>query len=330
MAEIGYLLPVVLGFLLDVCFGDPVWLIALVSHPVIYMGKSISFLERRVRALVGDSPRALLLGGGLLLALVSALFVGGWLFLRYWAYEFHWSLGLSLETLLCFQLLAMKSLVVESRKVYTALEREDLDEARRYLSYIVGRETATLSQESVIRGTVETVAENTTDGVVAPLFYLFCFGTAGGLFYKVVNTLDSMVGYRNEQYLYLGRCSARMDDLLNFLPSRLTALLMILVSGLLGYSSQGAWKIFCRDRYNHKSPNSAQTESVVAGALGVQLGGSNVYFGELVEKPTIGDGLRCLEKEDILSSHGILVGTAWAVLLLLLLVALFLMRKGVW
>lgn len=314
------ILPVVVGFILDFYLGDPSWLIALVGHPVIYMGKCIHFLEGQIGKLCSDRPVSLLLGGGLLLFLSTVGFVSLGQGVFRLAYGVNFYLGLCLESLLCFQLLATRSLIVESRKVYQALEEEGLSQARVQLSYIVGRDTAELSEEAVIRGAVETVAENTTDGVVAPLCYMFCFGALGGLFYKVVNTLDSMVGYRNEKYLYFGRCSAKMDDVLNWIPSRLTAWVMMAVCGLLGHSGSGARKIFLRDRYCHKSPNSAQTESVVAGALGIQLGGSSVYFGKLVEKPTIGDALRPVESEDILRVHGILKGTAWAVFGLLVLV----------
>ena len=184
-------------------------------------------------------------------------------------------------------------------KVYTALEKEGLEAGRRAVSMIVGRDTKSLSEEGVIKAAVETVAENTSDGVTAPLFYMMLAGPLGGVFYKAINTMDSMIGYRNEKYRWLGTCAARLDDIANFIPARISALFMTAAAFMLGFDGKGAWKIYRRDRHNHKSPNAAQTEAVMAGALQVQLAGDAWYFGELYKKPTIGDPIRPVRREDI-------------------------------
>ena len=208
-------------------------------------------------------------------------------------------LAFALEVFWSFQILAAKSLKSESMKVYAALKEGDLPKARKAVSMIVGRDTQKLTEEGVAKAAVETVAENSSDGVIAPLLFLALGGPALGFFYKAVNTLDSMVGYKNDTYLYFGRFSAKLDDVLNFIPSRISGLLLVLASPLAGLSMEGAWKIFRRDRRNHASPNSAQTEAAAAGALGVQLAGDAYYFGKLYKKPTIGDPLRPVEYEDI-------------------------------
>ena len=205
----------------------------------------------------------------------------------------------ALEVFWSFQILAARSLKSESMKVYEALKNGSLEEARKAVSMIVGRDTQNLTEEGVAKAAVETVAENSSDGVVAPLIFLSLGGPVLGFFYKAVNTLDSMVGYKNDRYLYFGRFSAKLDDVLNFIPSRLSGLLLVAASPLAGLDGKGAWRIFRRDRKNHASPNSAQTEAAAAGALGVQLAGDAYYFGKLYKKPTIGDPLRPVEYEDI-------------------------------
>ena len=194
---------------------------------------------------------------------------------------------------MCWQILAAKSLKAESMKVYHALTAGDIKRARWAVSRIVGRDTEPLSEEGMIRAAVETVAENASDGVIAPLFYLLLGGPILGFLYKAVNTMDSMTGYRNQKYLYYGRVPARLDDLVNLVPARLTAVLLIGTAWILpGFDGRGAWRIWLRDRYCHKSPNSAQTEAACAGALGVKLAGPAWYFGVLQEKPTIGEEKR--------------------------------------
>ena len=211
---------------------------------------------------------------------------------------------------MCYYLLAARSLRDESMKVCDSLRKGDIQEARRNVSMIVGRDTAGLDGEGIAKAAVETVAENTSDGVIAPLFYLFLGGPVLGWMYKAVNTMDSMVGYRNEKYLYFGRAAARLDDLANLIPARLSALLMIGASFLLGMDGKGAARIWLRDRRNHKSPNSAQTEAVCAGALGVRLAGPAWYFGRRFEKPFIGDEKRKVEWEDIKRANRLMYGTA--------------------
>ena len=188
----------------------------------------------------------------------------------------------------------------ESRNVYKELAKGDLPAARRAVARIVGRDTENLTAEGVTKAAVETVAENASDGVIAPLFYMLIGGAPLALTYKAINTMDSMLGYKNKKYLYFGRCAAKLDDAANWLPSRLAALFWVAAAALTGSSAKGAWRIWRRDRHNHASPNSAQTESACAGALGVQLAGPAYYFGAYYDKPTIGDALRPIEPEDIL------------------------------
>lgn len=299
------------GLLLDTLFGDPVWL----YHPVRLIGKLINGLEWLLGRLFHlseereEGREKKLFAGGLLVLgtlLLSVAVPAGILFL---AGRIHHGLYLFLSCFFCYQLLAMRSLQAESMRVYTALTKEGLAAGRKAVSMIVGRDTDNLSEEGVVKATVETIAENTSDGVIAPLFYMALFGIPGGFFYKAVNTMDSMVGYRNDRYLYLGRAAARLDDLLNYIPARLAALFMIAAAFFLRMDAKGAAQIWRRDRRNHKSPNSAQTESVCAGALQVQLAGNAYYFGELYEKPFIGDPIRQIKREDIRRTGKLLVMT---------------------
>ncbi len=280
--------PLVIGFLLDAAIGDPHSL----PHPIRLIGRLISALERFVRAHFKN-----LTAGGVFLALtvllLSAAIPFGLLFL---CYRLNVWLGAAAESVMCFYMLAARSLYSESMKVYRA---PDTEAARKAVSMIVGRDTAVLDRDGIIRAAVETVAENTSDGVTAPMIFMSLFGAVGGFFYKAANTMDSMIGYKNEKYEKLGRFAAKLDDVLNYIPSRLTALIMILSAFLLGYNGKNAWKIWRRDRRKHASPNSAQTESVCTGALGVRLAGDAWYFGELHRKPYIGDDLRPIENEDI-------------------------------
>ena len=287
---------VVGGFVLDALFGDPAWL----PHPVVYMGKAISALEKRLRARLPKTSQGELLGGAIVafclpvgtflltsLVCLGAARVSPWL-------------GLAVQMFWCGQALAAKGLAQESTNVYRELVKPDLPAARRAVSRIVGRDTQALTAEGVTKAAVETVAENASDGVIAPLLYMLLGGAPLALTYKAVNTMDSMLGYKNQKYLYFGRAAARLDDAANYLPSRLAGLLWVAAAALTGSSVRGAWKIWRRDRRNHASPNSAQTESACAGALGVQLAGPAYYFGEYYDKPTIGDALRPVEPKDIL------------------------------
>ena len=287
------------GFVLDALFGDPAWL----PHPVVYMGKAISKLEKFLRPRLPKTPQGELLGGTIV---AFCLPVGTFLLtgLVCWgAARLHPLLGLAVQMFWCGQALAARGLVQESTNVYKELKKPDLPGARKAVSRIVGRDTAELTAEGVTKAAVETVAENASDGVIAPLLYMLIGGAPLALTYKAINTMDSMLGYKNEKYLYFGRIPAKLDDAANYLPSRLAALLWVAAAAFTRNDAKGAWKIWRRDRRNHASPNSAQTESACAGALGVQLAGPAYYFGEYYAKPTIGDALRPIEPEDILRAN---------------------------
>ncbi len=308
------------GFLLDALFGDPAWL----PHPVVLMGRCISALEKHLRTALPKTPRGELAGGAAVAAVLplGTLAVTG---LACWAAaRLHPALGLALQMLWCGQALAAKGLAQESRNVYKELAKGDLPAARRAVARIVGRDTQNLTAAGVTRAAVETVAENTSDGVIAPLLYMLLGGAPLALTYKAINTMDSMLGYKNEKYLYFGRCAAKLDDAANWLPSRLAALLWVAAAALTGNSARGAWRIWRRDRRRHASPNSAQTESACAGALGVQLAGPAYYFGEYYDKPTIGDPLREIEPRDILRANRMMYAESLLALVLGLAVRLML------
>lgn len=298
--------PVLAGFVLDLLLGDPAWL----YHPVRLIGLLIEKGEKIIRKCLPKTRGGERLGGVVLVIFVVSISALVPLGILLAAYRFSTPLGLLIESFFCYQILAVKSLKVESDRVYRALKEEGLISGRKAVSMIVGRDTKELSEEGVTKAAVETVAENTSDGVIAPLFYMVIGGAVLGFAYKAVNTMDSMIGYKNDKYRYFGTAAARLDDAANFLPSRLAALLMIASAFFLGMDGPGAFRIYCRDRKNHKSPNAAQTESVMAGALGVELAGNAWYFGKLYEKPTIGDPKRPIEIEDIRRSHRLLYGTS--------------------
>lgn len=287
------------GFVLDALFGDPAWL----PHPVVYMGKAISKLEKFLRPRLPKTPQGELLGGAIV---AFCLPVGTFLLtgLVCWgAARLHPLLGLAVQMFWCGQALAARGLVQESTNVYKELKKPDLPGARKAVSRIVGRDTAELTAEGVTKAAVETVAENASDGVIAPLLYMLIGGAPLALTYKAINTMDSMLGYKNEKYLYFGRVPAKLDDVANYIPSRLAALLWVAAAAFTHNDAKGAWKIWRRDRRRHASPNSAQTESACAGALGVQLAGPAYYFGQYYPKLTIGDALRPVEPEDILRAN---------------------------
>ena len=292
------------GFLLDLLLGDPHGM----YHPVQLIGAWISWLEQRLYP-----AKRKLLSGGLLVFFVLLATGSVTAVIWYGCYKIHPYVGCAAEAWMTYRILAIKSLKTESRNVYDALNGQGLSEARKAVAMIVGRDTECLDEAGVIRATVETVAENTSDGVIAPMFYLALAGPVGGFLYKAVNTMDSMIGYRNERYLYFGRAAARLDDVLNFIPARLSAYGMIAVSFGMGksYHARDAYRIYRRDRYQHKSPNSAQTEAACAGALGIRLAGDASYFGKIVKKPYIGDDTRPVEREDILRADRLLYATAF-------------------
>lgn len=299
-----------LGFLLDLLLGDPYWL----PHPIRLIGSLISKLEKRLlgEPLVRNEKNELK-NGIILVVLVLFTTVCITTILLIGAYLLHPYLGILVETIMTYQILATKCLQVESMKVYDALKTKGLEAARKAVSMIVGRDTTVLDEEGVAKAAIETVAENTSDGVIAPMLYMALGGPILGFFYKAVNTMDSMIGYKNDKYLYFGRSAAKVDDFFNYIPSRVSAYLMIFAAFIAGKSFNGkkAYKIYKRDCQNHASPNSAQTESVCAGALGIQLAGDASYFGKIVKKPYIGDAERKVEYEDIKRANQLMYLTAW-------------------
>ena len=299
------ILACIIGFLLDCIFGDPVWM----YHPIRVIGNLISVLEKGLRKLLCSripaseqkkkNKREVLAGGILWILTVSLSFLVPAVLL-FAAGKVHPAVRFLLETFWCYQIFAARCLVGESKKVYQKLKEDDLPGARRAVSMIVGRDTENLTAEGVTKAAVETVAENTSDGVTAPLLFLLIGGAPLGFLYKAVNTMDSMLGYKNEKYLFFGRIPAKMDDVFNYIPARLTAWFMVAAAFLMGMDGKNAWKIYLRDKRKHASPNSAQSEAVCAGALDVQLAGDAVYFGKIYKKDYIGDTIRKIEPEDIL------------------------------
>lgn len=304
------LLPAVV---LDLLLGDPHWM----PHPVRWMGRTISALERLLRRLFPKTPAGER-GAGIVLALaLPALFGGGCALMLWGLGQLSPWLSWAAQLWFTYQLLAARSLQKESMAVYPPLKAHDLEGARQAVSRIVGRDTQALDETGVAKAAVETVAENTCDGVTAPLIFLFLGGLPAGMAYKAVSTLDSMVGYKNDRYRWFGWASARLDDLLNFIPARLSGLFLCLGAALLpGCSGRRAWTIFWRDRKKHASPNSAHTEAACAGALEVQLAGDASYFGKLVHKPTLGDPIRPVEPEDIPRACRLMYATAALFLLM--------------
>lgn len=304
-----------LGFLLDCFLGDP----HSIPHPVVLIGKLISFLEKGLRRLFPKTKLGETAAGGVLWLLTVVLSGGIPLLLLGLCGKASPWLALGVQSLMCWQIIAPRALRDESMKVYAALKTGSLPQARQAVSMIVGRDTEALDEAGVARAAVETVAENTSDGVVAPLLYLALGGAPLGFVYKAVNTMDSMLGYVEPPYKNIGCIPARMDDVFNFIPSRLSALLMLASGFFLGLDQKNGWKIFRRDRYNHASPNSAQTEAVCAGLLGLRLAGDASYHGALHKKKFIGDDCREITPEDIPASCRLMYGTTVLMLLLCVL-----------
>lgn len=303
------------GFVLDLLIGDP----HFIPHPVRLIGSLISFLDKRLNcdAKYNISEKKLNLikykrGMLLVFAVIFATFTMSVIIIVA-AYSINLYAGVIAEAVMTWQILATKCLRVESMRVYDALRTDGVDAGRRAVSMIVGRDTSVLDAAGVTRAAVETIAENTSDGVIAPMLYTAIGGTVLGFVYKAVNTMDSMIGYKNDKYMYFGRFAARLDDVVNFIPARISAYMMIVAAFIGGrqFDGQNAYRIFKRDRFNHASPNSAQTESVCAGALRVRLAGDAVYFGKLVKKKYIGDRLREIEYEDIKRANRLMYITAF-------------------
>ena len=302
-----------LGFLLDLLFGDPYWL----PHPIRLIGSLIAKAEKYFSGKNKDRNEKKELRQGIymvIIVLFSTMTVTTLILCL--TYYINCYLGIAVETIMTYQILATKCLKVESMKVYHCLKDKTLPEARKAVSMIVGRDTVCLDERGVVKAAIETVAENTSDGVIVPMLYTSLGGPVLGFLYKAVNTMDSMIGYKNDKYLYFGRAAAKLDDVVNFFPARISALLMLAAGSILHLDVQNGWKIFCRDRFNHASPNSAQTESVCAGLLGVRLAGDAWYHGVLHKKKYIGDSLREIEHEDIPRTCRLLYGTALLALLL--------------
>lgn len=290
------------GFALDLLLGDPPW----IPHPVVFMGRCISFIEGVLRLRLPETPRGERIGGVILAAFLPSLTFFIALTLCRLTALVHPLCHFALQTLWAWQCVAVKGLADEGRNVYDALTKRGLPDARNAVSRIVGRDTECLDETGVIRAAVESVSENFSDGVAAPLFYFFLGGAPLAMAYKAVNTMDSMIGYKNARHLNFGRAAAKLDDAANYIPSRLAALFWILAAALTGQDAKGAFRIWRRDRRKHASPNAAQTESACAGALGIQLAGPARYFGESYEKPFIGDALRPPEAADILRANRML------------------------
>ena len=296
----------IIGFLIDWMIGDPMWL----PHPVRFIGWLISGFERRYRKLFPTSPAGERRAGAAMVVSVLLVTGGTSLVLLWAATKLNQWLGFSVACVMSWQIVAARCLKTEAMKVQRTLQSGDLFKARSQIAMLVGRDTDQLDAGQVAKAAVETVAENTSDGVVAPLFWLMIAGPVGGLLYKAINTMDSMVGYKNERYLYYGYVAAKLDDWVNYIPARLSALFMIASAFLLRQDGRGAWRIWRRDRRKHASPNSAHTESVCAGALNIQLAGNTSYFGVMHEKPSIGDAVREVEAEDIARSCALMYGTS--------------------
>lgn len=291
---------ILLGFILDTIIGDPYKL----PHPIRWIGSFISILEKLCRKIAKSNTMLMILGA--ILVFIVVFVSGGITLLVLKLASFNKYAYLIVSSVICYYMLAGKSLKTESIKVYKAFENNDTEGARKAVSMIVGRDTQSLTKEGIIKAAVETVAENSSDGVVAPLIYMLIFGPVGGVVYKAVNTMDSMIGYVEEKYFYIGKFAAKLDDVLNYIPARISGILVIISAFILRYDYKNAFMIFKRDRRKHASPNSAQTESAMAGALGVQLAGDATYFGVVHKKPYIGDKKREIENEDIKRANDIM------------------------
>jgi len=306
----------VIGFILDLIIGDPIgW-----PHIVLGYGKLIPFFERGLRKAFPKTDRGALMAGVLLVVIMGVISLGAGIGILVLCRLVSPYLRVAAESILVWQCISLRSLRTASLTVYAPLRENDLPAARLAVAEIVGRDTDALDARGVARAAVETVAENTGDGVIAPILFLAVGGAPLGLLYKALNTMDSMVGYKNDRYLYFGRAAAKTDDAVNFIPARLAGVFMTLAAFISGFDGKNAWRIFRRDRLNHKSPNSAHTEAACAGALHVMLGGDNYYFGKLVRKPAIGDDDRPIEPGDILRANRLLYATAFLFIIVCILV----------
>ncbi|TGY43250.1 cobalamin biosynthesis protein [Clostridium sartagoforme] len=288
-----------IGYLLDLIIGDPQNPI----HPIRLIGDLCKRIENYFRKELSNSLKMAGLSTWISVVLIVFIFTN--LILKL-SYSLNYIFGIIVSGIIIYFCIATKSLKVEALKVIKALKDNDIEEARHRLSYIVGRDTKSLDEEGILRAVVETIAENISDGVVAPILYAGLFGAPFALVYKAVNTMDSMFGYKNDKYYDFGYFPAKLDDIFNYIPARITGYLIMISAYFLNLDYKNSYKIYIRDRYNHSSPNSAHPEAAVAGALGLKLGGSNYYFGKLVEKPTIGDEVKKIEINDVYITNKVL------------------------
>ncbi|WP_297135404.1 adenosylcobinamide-phosphate synthase CbiB [Terrisporobacter sp.] len=314
------ILSMYIGYTLDLIIGDPYSF----PHPVRYIGKLISSVEKLIRKITSSDKGLKIAGFFLWFITVGITF--GITYLVVNLFKFNKIAFLAVNSILIYTTLATKCLKDEAVKIYKVLKTGDIEKSRIQLSYIVGRDTTSLNEKEIVRATVETVAENTVDGIIAPLFYGFIGGAPLAMAYKAINTLDSTVGYKNDKYYYLGYASAKIDDIANYIPARIGLILLSLGSLFVGFDFKNSLKIGYRDRKNHKSPNCAYSEGAVAGALGIQLGGTNIYFGKEVYKPTIGDKSREIEIEDIVRTNKIMYSAS--IISIIIFTAIYFFLKG--
>ena len=314
------LFALLISFVMDLIIGDP----RFIPHPVCFIGNLISKTEKYTRKIFPKTKSGEITGGIILVVIILIISTAIPTFILIYLEKINVYFRLIAESIMCWQILATKSLKEESMKVYNELINGNIEKARYNVSMIVGRDTNALDDTGITKAAIETVAENTSDGVIAPMLFCALGGAGLGFLYKAINTMDSMVGYKNEKYLYFGRAAAYLDDIANYIPSRLSAVIMLLSSVFLRLDTKGAWKIWINDRRKHASPNSAQTESVCAGALGIRLAGDAFYHGKLYKKPFIGTETRPIEYEDIKRANKLMYTTA--IIFMLLITAL----KGVW
>ncbi|QSX06338.1 cobalamin biosynthesis protein CobD [Sedimentibacter sp. zth1] len=316
------LISLVLGYILDLIIGDP----QNAPHPIRLIGSFISKLENKLRCKCKNEKDEYKSGVILWFVVVFISFLIPF-FIITLAYRYlPVVVAIIIDAIMCYYILATKCLKVESMKVYAKLKQGNIMEARKFLSYIVGRDTKSLDETEIVKACVETVAENTSDGVIAPLLFILIGGAPLGFMYKAINTLDSMVGYKSEKYINMGRFSAKADDIANYIPARISAYLMIVASFIIKLDYKNAYKIYKRDRYNHLSPNSAHTESVCAGALDIKLAGGSYYGGTFVEKPTIGDDIRKIQLDDVKISNKLMYATSWLCFFVGILIKLIIVK----
>ena len=309
MNRLIFFIKIWIAYVLDLIFGDP----QNVVHPVQVIGKTISAGEK----VLLRKKYKFLAGAVLNIFTVSITYTSMYLISKSVKISVFFMI---IEIYLMYTIFSINSLAREGNRVYRILKEGDIERARKDLSYLVSRDTETMDEKMIIRSTMETISENTVDGIVAPMFYMFLGGMPLAMAYKAINTLDSMVGYKNEKYMDFGKFSAKVDDAANFIPARITGILIVLASMILGYDYKNSLKIFIRDRKNHSSPNSAHSEASVAGALGVQFGGKVSYFGKETDKPTIGDKTKEFELEDIRKNIRIMYVTSFLSLVIFSLI----------